>query len=340
MRLDSLDQVGGHALAEPVAADEHRHASRLVREVQDGLAGGVPRPDDHDVLAGALSCLAAAGAVVDAVADQVVEAVQVEPGPVHARGRQDDRGCHFGAVLEDQPDRLVVPVHPAAADAAHEHQLRAEPFCLAGRQPRELGPADPVRKAEEVLDHRRVGRLAAGHIVVADERREAVRSGVDRGGQTCRPGADDDEVVVLLLRRQERTPRSGDRLDRRCLVALLAVDEDREGGLREPEAFEQALGVGRARLVPVVGLGRAREEVAQPVVLGVHPPADDLHRWPDRTHSAMVLPLEEGDGGRLSVGLPPRAAPPRRPSRPRPTAYRSLSLCPLFRPPAQDRRVS
>ena len=108
MRLDSLDQVRGHALAEPVAADEHRHASRLVREVQNGLAGGVSGPDDDDVLAGALSCLAAACAVVHAVADEIVDAVQVEPGPIHSRSREHHRRRHLGAVLENHLYRLIV----------------------------------------------------------------------------------------------------------------------------------------------------------------------------------------------------------------------------------------
>jgi len=38
-----------------------------------------------------------------------------------------------------------------------------------------------------------------------------------------------------------------------------------------------------------VRLRSAGERVAQPVVLGVHSPTDDIHRWPDWTHWAIVL---------------------------------------------------
>jgi hypothetical protein len=61
-------------------------------------------------------------------------------------------------------------------------------------------------------------------------------------------------------------------------VALVAVDEQWQVGGGEPELLEKAVGVGRGRLVPVVGLRGAREEVPQPVVLGVHSLAYDLHR--------------------------------------------------------------
>jgi hypothetical protein len=39
MLLDSLDQVGGHRLSEPVAAHEHRHPSTRVGEVEHRLSG-------------------------------------------------------------------------------------------------------------------------------------------------------------------------------------------------------------------------------------------------------------------------------------------------------------
>ena len=174
MRLDPLDQVGGHAPAEAVAAHEHRHARRLVREVEDGLAGRVAGPDHDDVLASALRRLAAPGAVVDPVADEIVDALEVEPCPIHAWSREDDGRRHLGVVLEDQPDRLLMPVHPAAADASHEQKFGAESLGLAARQPSELRAADPVGEAEEVLDHRRVRGLTARYVGVAYERREPV----------------------------------------------------------------------------------------------------------------------------------------------------------------------
>ncbi len=65
---------------------------------------------------------------------------------------------------------FVVALESAALDATQKFQLGAEVFRLPTGEPRELGTTDPVREAEEVLDHRRVRRLAPGHIPVAHDR--------------------------------------------------------------------------------------------------------------------------------------------------------------------------
>jgi len=101
---------------------------------------------------------------------------------------------------------LVVALEPAALDALQEHQLGAEAFGLPTGQPRQLGTADPVREAEEVLDHGRVRGLSPGHIAVEHDRREAVGGRVDGGGEAGGAGADDDEVVVRPFRRPEAAP--------------------------------------------------------------------------------------------------------------------------------------
>jgi hypothetical protein len=41
--------------------------------------------------------------------------------------------------------------------------------------------------------------------------------------------------------------------------------------------------------VPLVRLRGPGEKVTKAVVLGIHPPADDLQRLPHRAHSPMVL---------------------------------------------------
>ena len=88
--FNPLDQIGRHRLAERVAAHEHGYAGGRVGEVEHGLAGRVAGAHDHDALPGALRCLTAARSVVHAVAEEVVDAVQVEPPPIHARRRQRD----------------------------------------------------------------------------------------------------------------------------------------------------------------------------------------------------------------------------------------------------------
>src|SRR5204862_4341616 len=57
--LDPPDQVGGHRLAEAVAAYEHGDAGCRVGEVEHGLPGGVAGADDDDALPLTLRRLAA-----------------------------------------------------------------------------------------------------------------------------------------------------------------------------------------------------------------------------------------------------------------------------------------
>src|SRR5207244_7882989 len=160
----------------------------------------------------------------------------------------------------------------------------AEAFGLPTGQPRQLGTAEPGREAAEVLDHGRVRGLSPGRIAVEHDRREAVGGRVDGGSEARGPGADDDEVVMRPLRRVQATPGRYDRLDGRLRQSSVAVDEDRQGRIAEAEAREQEVGLGRARLVPLVRLRGAREEIAKTVVLGVHPPTHHLQRWAYRAH--------------------------------------------------------
>ena len=180
---------------------------------------------------------------------------------------------------------FVVAFEATALDATQKDQLGAESLRLPTGEPRQLGAPDSFREAEEVLDHGRVRRLAPGHIPVAHDRRQAVGGRVDRGGEAGRPRADDRKVVVRLLRRLQATPGQGDRLDGRRSKGPVAVDEDRQGRINEPKAREQEVRLGRIRLVPLVRLRGAREEIAETVMLCVHPPTHDLHRWAYRAHA-------------------------------------------------------
>ena len=128
--------------------------------------------------------------------------------------------------LHDQPDRLVGAVHAASPDPVQEHQLGPESLGLAPGEAGELGAADPVGEAEEVLDAGGVGGLAARHVAIEDGGLEAVGGGIDRCGQPRRAAADDDEVVVVVPWRVAMAPRVGDRLDRRVGIRLVSVDDD------------------------------------------------------------------------------------------------------------------
>ena len=98
--LDALDEVRGHGLPEPIAADEHRHPGAVVRQVQNGLAGRVAGADHDDLVVRAPRGLAAAGAVVDTTPEKLLHSVHAQPPPFHPRRRERDGSGELGAAVE------------------------------------------------------------------------------------------------------------------------------------------------------------------------------------------------------------------------------------------------
>ena len=110
-----------------------------------------------------------------------------------------------------------------------EHHVRTEhPGLLAGL-PRELVPADALREARVVPDHRAVSRLAAGYGLLQHDRPQALGRRVDGGGEAGRPRPHDDEVafvdVVAGGPAGCRDDLGGRRLDHRVVVV---ADHDRQ----------------------------------------------------------------------------------------------------------------
>ena len=280
---DALDEVGGHAPAELLPAHDHRHARARVAEVHHGLAGGVARADHDHVVAAALRGLAAPGAVVAPAPEQLVHAGELEPPPAHARRGEQHVGRDLVPAC-DRDDGLAAVGDPAAHDAAQEHQLRAEFLRLAAGQPGELGPADTLREAEEVLDQRGVRGLAARKVLLGHERREPVGGRVDRCRQPGRPGAHDQQVVVLQRRPGRRPPRRGERGHRRTGVHGVLLEHDRQRRIDDPARREQHLRLRRPRFHILVRLRAAHQEVAQLVIARLQPAADDLNRGSDGAH--------------------------------------------------------
>src|SRR5206468_1791885 len=95
----------------------------------DRLPRGVAGADDDDRVAAALRRLAAPGAVVDAAVEQLLDASDLQPAPLHPTGGDHDRGLYPEVALQVDLERLG-PAAAAAGDAAPEDQLRPEPFGL------------------------------------------------------------------------------------------------------------------------------------------------------------------------------------------------------------------
>ena len=287
MGADAVDEVGRHRLPEPVAAHDHRHLRARVGQVHHGLARGVAGAHHDDRQAAALRRLAAPGAVVDAAAEQRLDALDVQPAPDHARGDERDPRLDLVAAAQRERERPVGPAAPAALDAAQHHELGAEALRLAAREPAQLGAADAVGEAEEVLDHRRVRGLAARHVLLDHEGGEPVRGGVDGGREPGGPAAHDREVVGRAPRRRADVPQLRDALHRRRGDHQPVVDQHRQLRPLRAARREQRLRLRGPGVEPRVGLGAAREEVAQAMVLGVQAPPDDGDVGAGRAHAGF-----------------------------------------------------
>ena len=135
--LDALDQVARHARGEVVAPDRDRDLAALLREVDRGLAGGVPAADDDDVGAGADARLEVGRGVVHARALEPLEVVDRET--LVARARRDDH-ARDGISLPSPSTTTWKPLFDAQArDLARRVEARAEPLGL-DRRARPRGP--------------------------------------------------------------------------------------------------------------------------------------------------------------------------------------------------------
>ena len=131
--------------------------------------------------------LAARGPVIDALADQSLEAVDRQATPGDPGGDNDSaRAQHVAAVERNFARRRV-----DAGDRARDQDLCAEPPRLMQRAGGKFVTGNPAGKAEIVLDPRGGARLAAGRLALDDDRAQPLGCAVDRSRQAGRPAADD-----------------------------------------------------------------------------------------------------------------------------------------------------
>ena len=69
-----LDQIVGHAVFQRLAPDDEGHLARVVGKMQRRLTGRVSGADEIDVLPMRGAGFAARGAIIDALADEPIEA--------------------------------------------------------------------------------------------------------------------------------------------------------------------------------------------------------------------------------------------------------------------------
>ena len=288
-----------------------RDALRVRGEEERGLAGRVAGADDVDVLAVDVARLAARRAVEEALAREPLEARDRQLAPGDAAGEDDRlRADHVAAVEVDLLGGRVDPLELAG----HE-DLGAEPAGLLERAAGELVAGDAVGEAEVVLDPRRRAGLAARRLALDDERAQALRRAVDRGGEARGPGADDDRVVAGVLGLRAEVEQVGDAAVARPDHGLAVDDaERRQVVLLGERAAPQLLRVGDVRGDPAERHLVAVEEAAQVGALRVPAVAEDDGARGRRVGGEALQAAQAATSGARRAARPPcrrRGRPPR-----------------------------
>src|SRR6185437_9644851 len=133
--------------------------------------------DHDDMLIAARDALAARAAVVDAAPGQLVDPGRLEAAVVDA-GRDDDRLRPELVVAR----HLHEPGRAALVDLRHlldGQELGAEALRLRRRPPGQVGPGEPDREAQVVLDPRALAGLAAGRLALDERGAQALGGAVD-----------------------------------------------------------------------------------------------------------------------------------------------------------------
>ena len=106
----------------------------MIGKVQSGLTGRVSGTDEVDVESVRGACFAACRAIVDALADQPVEAVDRQATPRHAGGKNDGPPPDDIVAIEANLTRCRIDT----SDRARDQYLRPEPPCLLERAARQF----------------------------------------------------------------------------------------------------------------------------------------------------------------------------------------------------------
>jgi hypothetical protein len=265
---------------------------RLLGEEDDGLPRRIAAPDHDGLLASAEPRLHLGGGVVDPGALEFAEPRHVEPAVLHAAGDQDAPGAEPGPV--HQGDDPVAPVEPQRAHPAGHGDPGPEPLRLHQGVAGQLGPGDPGRESQVVLDPRAGAGLPAGRDRLGREHVESLGGRVDRGRQSGRPGAHHDDVVDVLLAQCLGEPGAAGELFQRGPAVELPFPPhyERRRRRRYLELPQDRLGLAVGLQVePLEGDQVPGGEVAEAVRLGREARADDGHA--DHATPEQQLPAHD-----------------------------------------------
>ena len=167
--------------------DLRREAGQVGRLLERGVATA-----DHGDLAIAEEEPVARRARGHAAAPQARLAVEPEPQRRGPGGDDDGLRPVLGAACP-QPEWPAAEIDPVDVDVDHP---RTHAFGLAAHRGHQVRALDGVHEPRVVLDVAGQHQLAAGRRTGQDDRFEVGPRGIDRGGQSRRPRADDDDLGV------------------------------------------------------------------------------------------------------------------------------------------------
>ena len=223
--------------ARPGAAHQHVDLGRVRRQEHRGLPGRVAAADQRDLLAARTSAPRSARPSTRRRGLRTAARLR-HAGPPVARAAGD----HDGARAQPRGRRRARARSAAAsrrqssAATCAGISISAPNFCACTKaRPASAWPGDAGRKAEVVLDPRAGAGLAAEGAAVEHHDRQALRGGIDRGGEPGRPGADDGDVVELVVlgaRRPCRGTRASSVVARVAQHRAVRADDQRQSPAR------------------------------------------------------------------------------------------------------------
>src|SRR5260370_7690590 len=139
--------------------------------------------------------LAARRAVVDAFANELVQALDGEPTPRDPCRKNESTRLHDLIPVKKHFTRRRV----YARDRTRHKHLRSQPFGLLQRAACKLIPRDAARKSEVVFNSGGCSSLPARSLAFEDHSAQTFRRAVDRRTKSRRTAADHPRVVCRKL---------------------------------------------------------------------------------------------------------------------------------------------
>src|SRR6516225_4354259 len=172
-----------------------------------GLTCGVCTADDIHIFVFAGGSFSVGRAVVDASTGETVHAGDVQATPLHARRDHHTVANQF--LPGPKFDHTILALHKKRLGLNRGKNFRAEPFDLRHAATRQVGSAEPRRKAKVIFDARTEPGLAAGRLALNQYGAKPLGTAIECAGESCRTGANDNDIIEIASWRSGETKLIG-----------------------------------------------------------------------------------------------------------------------------------